>query len=387
MCATAAGSATDRWTALRPAPLERTEVGAARIGRFVYVVGGFERQSRGTTAAVERYDIERDVWTRVRDMPVGLNHTTAAAYRGDLYVVGGYASATGLDEEVASLFRYDPGRNRWSRLRGSPSRRAAHAVGVIGHRLYVAGGARDGQLKQLARETRRLVSATLDTWTSLRGHATTFHDPAGGDEAICVSAAPVLQSGVFEIPPRLLAQDTGWYPANPTLARFRDRTWVNVRLVNYRKQGHGSRISGDGVYRSRNVVFEWDTRSGSAASAGETAHEQALRALDVDLVAHARVEPEVPDEGEVHHRVGPLGAEDVLEAALPQVFAHGVRLGCAGRNFSKRAARVAHGRAVYELPDVGIECAETPLDFQERARVGDGCVYLQAVAHDALVGQ
>ena len=141
----AAGSATDRWTALRPALLERTEVGAARIGRFVYVVGGFERSSGGTTAAVERYDIAQDAWTRVRDMPVGLNHTVAVAYRGDLYVMGGYGSPTGLEDEVATLYRYNPERDRWSRLRSAPSTRAAHAMGVIGHRLYVAGGARDGQ--------------------------------------------------------------------------------------------------------------------------------------------------------------------------------------------------------------------------------------------------
>ena len=141
----AEGSATDRWTALRPALLERTEVGAARIGRFAYVVGGFERASQGTTAAVERYDIEQDRWARVRSMPVALNHTVAAAYRGDLYVMGGYASATGLDNEVATLYRYDPERDRWSRLPSAPSTRAAHAMGVVRNRLYVAGGARDGR--------------------------------------------------------------------------------------------------------------------------------------------------------------------------------------------------------------------------------------------------
>lgn len=132
---------------------------------------------------------------------------------------------------------------------------------------------RDGQLAQLARGTRRFVTTTLDTLASLRGYDTTFHDPAGGAETICVSKTPVLQSGVFEIPARLLSRDTGWYPANPTLARFGERTWVNVRLVNYRKQGHGSRISGDGVYRSRNVVFEWRPSSALATSGVEAARE------------------------------------------------------------------------------------------------------------------
>jgi N-acetylneuraminic acid mutarotase len=120
-------------------------VGAARIGRFVYVVGGFERDGRRTTAAMERYDVESDSWERLADMPVALNHSVAAAYRGDLYVMGGYASATGLDSAIAGLFRYDPETDRWSRLPRAPSRRAAHAMGVIGNRLYVAGGARGGR--------------------------------------------------------------------------------------------------------------------------------------------------------------------------------------------------------------------------------------------------
>jgi Kelch motif len=76
------GARQDQWTALRPAQLERTEVAAARIGRFIYVVGGFERSTAGTVAAVERYDIRRDRWRRVPDMPIALNHPTAVAQRG-----------------------------------------------------------------------------------------------------------------------------------------------------------------------------------------------------------------------------------------------------------------------------------------------------------------
>jgi N-acetylneuraminic acid mutarotase len=111
----------------------------------VYVVGGFDGANNQTTAAVERYDIERDSWKRVRDMPVGLNHTVAATYKGDVYVMGGYGSRSGLAEEVDTLYRYRPKTDRWSKLPAAPSTRAAHTMGVIGHRLYVAGGVRAGQ--------------------------------------------------------------------------------------------------------------------------------------------------------------------------------------------------------------------------------------------------
>ena len=133
-------SRTDRWRALEPAPLERTEVSAARIGRSIYVIGGFERDNVDGSTAVERYDIRRNRWSRVRSMPLGVNHSTATVHHGRLYVHGGYAGR-GLSEPTAALLEYDPKRNRWRRLRPSPTARAAHAAAVVGNRLYVAGGA------------------------------------------------------------------------------------------------------------------------------------------------------------------------------------------------------------------------------------------------------
>ena len=137
----ARGAATGRWLPLASSGLARSEVAAARIGRAIYVVGGFESRSGGnTTAAVERYDIRRDRWRRVRSMPLGLNHPAAAAYRGRLYVSGGYAAESGLAEPSRVLLEYDPERDRWRRLRSAPTPRAAHAAAVIGRRLYLAGG-------------------------------------------------------------------------------------------------------------------------------------------------------------------------------------------------------------------------------------------------------
>ena len=123
---------TGTWKALAPATLKRTEVAAARVGRFIYVMGGFEQQSGSTTSATERYDIERNTWKRVADMPVALNHAAAASHRGRVYVLGGYRGRSGLSEETAALYRYDPRTDRWSRQPSAPTARAALAVGVVG---------------------------------------------------------------------------------------------------------------------------------------------------------------------------------------------------------------------------------------------------------------
>jgi N-acetylneuraminic acid mutarotase len=184
---------SDRWTALPPAQLERTEVAAARIGRSIYVVGGFERQSGLTTRAVERYDIRRRRWSRERPMPLALNHPTAVAYRGDLYVHGGYEGASTLTAPTGALLRYDPERRRWSRLPASPTPRAAHAVAVIRGRLYAAGGANDsGSLSSLEIydfERRRWSSGPSFPFGPARNHTTglasggRFYVIAGRDSA------------------------------------------------------------------------------------------------------------------------------------------------------------------------------------------------------------
>ena len=136
-------ASTGEWRALADSPLERTEVASVRIGRYVYVVGGFEKRSGQTVAALERYDISTNRWKRLRSMPIGVNHPTAAAYRGRLYVHGGYKARRDLTSATKRLYGYDPRRDRWSRLADSREHRAAHALGVIEGKLYAAGGAND----------------------------------------------------------------------------------------------------------------------------------------------------------------------------------------------------------------------------------------------------
>ena len=149
MLAGALVSATLAWTPLPAAPLERSEVGAARVGGSIYVVGGFGAGSR-TTRAVERYDIARRRWRHVRPMPDALNHPAAVAHRGRLYVSGGYAGESSLSLPSRVLLRYNPRTGRWRRLAPAPTPRAAHAAAAIGGRLYVAGGANEsGSLRSL----------------------------------------------------------------------------------------------------------------------------------------------------------------------------------------------------------------------------------------------
>jgi hypothetical protein len=118
-------------------------VGAARVGHFAYVVGGFGRRGNAILATTERYDLARDRWRVVAPMPVALNHAAAVAHGGSVYVIGGYAgSGRGADAGTRTLLRYNPGRNRWTRLPPLPTARGA---GAVGHTLYAVGGASRGR--------------------------------------------------------------------------------------------------------------------------------------------------------------------------------------------------------------------------------------------------
>jgi len=136
-------ASTGEWGSLTDSRLERTEVAAARIGRYAYVVGGFEKRSGQTVGALERYDIRANRWKRLRSMPIGVNHPTAAAHRGTLYVHGGYTARRDLTSATKRLYAYDPRRDRWRRLPDAREPRAAHALGVLDGKLYAAGGAND----------------------------------------------------------------------------------------------------------------------------------------------------------------------------------------------------------------------------------------------------
>lgn len=136
----AAQRSTTSWSALEPSVLERTEVGAARVGDRIYVVGGFI-SSGGTTGRMARYDISDDAWKEVRSLPIAVNHPGVTALKGQVYVYGGnLPQAMGRERKSDRLYRYDPRRDRWTRLADAPTERAAMGLVGIGDRLYAAGG-------------------------------------------------------------------------------------------------------------------------------------------------------------------------------------------------------------------------------------------------------
>ena len=124
------------WASLTPSPIERTEVGAGRIGDRIYVVGGFVAPGV-STGRMTRYDISDGTWREVEPLPIGVNHPGVTAHRGHLYVLGGFTDTSGA---TSRFYRYAAGRDRWRRLPDAPTSRGALGFVGIGGHLYAAGG-------------------------------------------------------------------------------------------------------------------------------------------------------------------------------------------------------------------------------------------------------
>ena len=163
------------WVTLAPMNEPRQELAAAELDGKVYAVGGLG----GRANANEIYDTETDAWTLGADLPAGTDHAWAVSLDGRVYVGGGTSNRVffyepGTDEwtEVASstfvhggtpvaavidgrifvaggggggmagneLEVYDPANNRWSTLAPMACARNHMGGGLIGGKLYVAGG-------------------------------------------------------------------------------------------------------------------------------------------------------------------------------------------------------------------------------------------------------
>jgi serine/threonine-protein kinase PknK len=132
----------------------RDEPRAIAIGDSIYLVGGTlgieelspDRYLLDPSDKLTRFDPPRGPYEELTPLPRPLNHVGLTTYRGDIYLAGGYGRFTHAKTSRA-FFRYDLEADRWSRLPNMPAARAAGAVGILGHRLIWAGGAKNSVAK------------------------------------------------------------------------------------------------------------------------------------------------------------------------------------------------------------------------------------------------
>jgi hypothetical protein len=141
------------WTTLRGDPILPFGNGAVKIGSKLYLSGGGRFHIGGgdqLDARLFAYDPVGHRFIRKADMPHRTAKGVSGAIDGKLYVLAGELGGpcdtiaefeiTCTNSPTRRLYRYDPMKNSWTTRAWAPHFHVQGAAGVIGEKLYVAGG-------------------------------------------------------------------------------------------------------------------------------------------------------------------------------------------------------------------------------------------------------
>jgi N-acetylneuraminic acid mutarotase len=151
---------TNTWSSRAPLPSARTALnGATTINGVIYVTGGFNT-SFALTKTVYAYNVSTNTWTRKADMPQVGSCGAQGTIGGLLYVYAGCTNVPNGDQ----LFRYNPASNTWVTRAPPPTQHASPAAaGVINGRFYLAGGITDGAQSN---PTLNVYNPATNTWAT-----------------------------------------------------------------------------------------------------------------------------------------------------------------------------------------------------------------------------
>jgi N-acetylneuraminic acid mutarotase len=164
--------ATNRWRTLPKAPVSsfRTQYAAVWSGSEVLLWGGGEADGAA-------YDPASDTWRRLPAAPVDLVAIATYGWTGSELVIWGGRPRNGPEGTgpVAAGAAYDPAKNSWRRLAGSPLAPRLLAAYAAGDGALLVWGGSDGEFtKQYADGA--LYDATTDSWSPLPALAGTGRD-------------------------------------------------------------------------------------------------------------------------------------------------------------------------------------------------------------------
>ena len=136
------------WRNAAPLPVPRNQFSTVALGTRIYVIGGqFHHDSEQLDQPrVDIYDTETGRWSRGPALPKGHSHAEAGTFvhSGRIYMVGGHTTPAGGGKAVdPDILVLRPGGD-WELLGKLPMPLSSPAAAVIGKRLYVAGGSKDG---------------------------------------------------------------------------------------------------------------------------------------------------------------------------------------------------------------------------------------------------
>ncbi len=151
------------WTSLSPMPRPRSELAAAVVGDWIYVVGGF-----GGLAQVECFHPASGTWATAPDLPEGVHHPGVASLEGVIYVAGGYTEDGATTE---ALWAFSPETGTWDSRAPMPTARGALGLVAADGKLYAIGGAEE-RLNGPVTGAVEIYNPATDSWSTGTGMPT-----------------------------------------------------------------------------------------------------------------------------------------------------------------------------------------------------------------------
>lgn len=143
-----------------------------RNGRF-YALGG-EATGGNRDIPIEEYDPESNAWTERANLLTGVSNTGAAAVGKFIYVPGGYDGLSG----VTHMQRYNVVTNNVTLVAPLPAGVYAHAVAARGHHIHVLGGSTTGA----AGTTHYVYNTKTNEWAGRKPLAAAVHYAAAASD-------------------------------------------------------------------------------------------------------------------------------------------------------------------------------------------------------------
>jgi N-acetylneuraminic acid mutarotase len=155
-------TANIKWTSGPKAPVPRTEPESAVVGDKLYVFSGYGDTSGGRSAwvpsaTIDKFDPKTNTWSRVGSMPLPTTHAAVSVVGTDVWFAGGYTLRAGtLDRQdiaTTNVWIYHTTTNTWTKGPALPARRASGGLGLVNNKLYFISG-----------EPPDHTSVTTNTW-------------------------------------------------------------------------------------------------------------------------------------------------------------------------------------------------------------------------------
>jgi len=130
------------WTTKSPPPFSYATYAATEHGGQLYLAASGNLGGGGPPATnFARYDPATDTWV-IRASLFGIWGSALASANGKVYALGGVgATRSGAGAASANVNEYDPVTDKWTAAGRFGSARQSAGASLLGHDLYVAGGA------------------------------------------------------------------------------------------------------------------------------------------------------------------------------------------------------------------------------------------------------